>query len=63
MEQNKQPWQVKLEVLEQEMYCYPGQEIDDMVMAENREEALSETLKNNQLSEKNVKVLGIQLYT
>lgn len=67
-EQNNNPlWDVRLEVLKDFMFVRKGQEIYETVQAENKDSALEQALKNNDMTldqlDIEVKSLGVQLWT
>lgn len=66
-EHNNNPlWDIRLEVLKDYMFVRKGQTIDETVQAENKDKALEQALKNNEMTTEHldieIKCLGVQLY-
>lgn len=60
-------WDVRLEVLKDFMFVRKGQTIDEVIQAEDKDKALEQALKSNDMTTEQldieVKCLGIRLYT
>jgi len=52
-------WQVVFEVSKDQMYCYKGQKIDEVVMAIDEESAKETVLKMHQIDKENVILKGV----
>lgn len=60
-------WDIRLEVLKDFMFVRKGQTIDEIIQAEDKDKALEQALRNNDMATEQldieVKCLGIRLYT
>lgn len=56
-------WQVILEVTKDQMYCYKGQKLDEIVMAIDKDVAVDKVIKMHQIDIENITIKGIRSWS
>lgn len=56
-------WQVVLQVEKDQMYCYKGQILDEVMMATDKDIAVDKVTKMYQLDTENITIKGVRLWS